>query len=90
MKSGVTEVGLVSLVGKIIGVGVHGCKKSEDYYNQGDAHFKKGENDRAIADFTNAIEMNLRFANAYYYRGWRTFVRANMTRPSQTTPRPLR
>jgi len=69
MKSGVIKVGLVALVGTIIGVGVYGCKKSEDYYNRGDAHFKKGETDLAISDFTKAIEMNPRFANAYYYRG---------------------
>ena len=69
MKSGVTKVGLVALVGTMITVGVYGCKKSEDYYNRGDAHFKKGENDLAISDFTKAIEMNPRFANAYYYRG---------------------
>ena len=70
---------IVALVGAIIGVGGCGCKKSEydykkykksrDYYNQGDAHFKKGETDLAISDFTKAIEMNPRFANAYYYRG---------------------
>lgn len=66
MNSGVIKV---AIVGAIIGVGVHGCKKAEDYYNRGDAHFKKGETDRAILDFTKAIEMNPRFANAYYYRG---------------------
>jgi len=69
MTSGVTKVGLVALVGTIIGVGVYGCKKSEDYYNRGVARFKKGENDRAISDFTKAIKMNPRFGMAYYYRG---------------------
>ncbi|MGB2862631.1 MAG: tetratricopeptide repeat protein [Sedimentisphaerales bacterium] len=69
MSSGVIKVGLIALVGTMIGVGVHGCKNSEDYYNQGDAYFKKGENDRAIAAFTKAIEKNPGFANACYYRG---------------------
>ena len=69
MTSGVIKVGLVALVGTIIGVGLYGCKKSEDYYNRGIARSKKGETDRAISDFTKAIKMNPRFANAYYYRG---------------------
>ncbi len=68
-KSGVTKVGLVALVGTIIGVGMYGCKKSEDYYNQGVAHFEKGNRSLAISVFTKAIKMNPRFANAYYYRG---------------------
>jgi len=58
MKSGVIKVGLVALVGTIIGVGVYGCKKSEDYYNQGIAHFEKGNRGLAISDFTKAIEIN--------------------------------
>jgi tetratricopeptide (TPR) repeat protein len=63
------RIGLFAIIGAIIAVGVYGCKDSEDYYNRGDARFKKGETDRAIADFTKAIEKNPRFANAYYYRG---------------------
>jgi len=69
MNSGVIKVGLVALVGTTIGLGVYGCKKSEDYYNRGIARFKKGENDRALSDFTKAIKMNPRFGMAYYYRG---------------------
>ncbi len=69
IKSGVTKVGLVALIGTMIGVGVYGCKKSEDYYNQGIAHFEKGNRSLAISDFTKAIKMNPRFAMAYYYRG---------------------
>ena len=69
MKSGVTKVGLVALIGTMIGVGVYGCKKSEDYYNRGVTRFKKGENDRALSDFTKAIKMRPRFGMAYYYRG---------------------
>lgn len=60
---------IIALIGTIIGVGVHGCKKAEDYYNRGDARFKKGETDRAISDFTRAIEMNPKFAMAHFYRG---------------------
>ena len=60
---------IVALIGTIIGVGVYGCKESEDYYNRGVARFKKGETDRALSDFTKAIKMNPRFAMAYYYWG---------------------
>ena len=69
MTSGVLKVGLVALIGTLITVGVYGCKKSKDYYNRGVARFEKGENDRAISDFTKAIKMNPRFGMAYYYRG---------------------
>jgi tetratricopeptide (TPR) repeat protein len=68
MKNGLIKVNLITLI-LIIGTGVSGCKKAEDYYNRGDARFKKGETDGAIADFTKAIEKNPRFANACYYRG---------------------
>jgi len=57
------------LIGTIITVGVYGCKESKDYYNRGVARFKKGENDRAISDFTKTIKMRPRFGMAYYYRG---------------------
>jgi len=68
LTSSVIKVGLIALVGTMIGVGVYGCKKSKDYYNRGVARFEKGENDRALSDFTKAIKMNPRFAMAYYYR----------------------
>ncbi len=89
MKSGVIKVGLVALVGTIIGVGVYGCKKPEDYYNRGIARFKKGENDRALSDFTKAIKMNPRFGMAYYYRAMAYSRKKEYDQVSQTTPRPL-
>ncbi len=69
MNSGVIKVGLVALVGTIIGLGVYGCKESEDYYNQGVARLEKGEYDAAISDLTKAIKMRPRFALAHFYRG---------------------
>jgi len=69
MSSGVMRVSLAVLIAAVFGMCVHGCKDAKDYYNQGDAYFKKGETDRAITAFTKAIEKNPRFANAYYYRG---------------------
>ncbi len=71
---GVTKVGLVALVGTIIGVGVLGCKDSEEYYSRGVARLEKGESDAAISDLTKAIEMRPRFAIAHFYRG-RAYLR---------------
>ncbi len=62
-------VGLIALIGAIITVSVHGCKKDENYYNRGIARLEKGEHDLAISDFTKAIENNPEFANAHFYRG---------------------
>ena len=42
---------------------------AETYYNRGLAHSKNGELDKAIKDYTKAIELNPNFAEAYYYRG---------------------
>lgn len=41
---------------------------AETYYNRGLAHSKKGELDKAIADYTKAIELKPDFADAYYHR----------------------
>lgn len=69
MSSSIIRISLVALIAIVFSMCVHGCKDAKDYYNQGDACFKKGETDRAIAAFTRAIEKNPRFVNAYYYRG---------------------
>jgi tetratricopeptide (TPR) repeat protein len=68
MNSGVIKVVLVALTGTMITVGVYGCKEAKDYYNRGVVRFKKGENDRALSDFTKAIKKNPRYGMAYYYR----------------------
>ncbi|MDE0689339.1 MAG: tetratricopeptide repeat protein [Candidatus Poribacteria bacterium] len=47
---------------------------AETYYNRGLAHSKKGELERAIADYTKAIELKPDYADAYYSRGG-TFLR---------------
>ena len=83
-RSSVIKVGLVAIIGAIIGVGVQGCKKSEDYYNRGVARLDKREHDLAISDFTKAIEKNPRFANAYFYRGRAYLGKGEHTRLSLT------
>jgi tetratricopeptide (TPR) repeat protein len=39
-----------------------------DYHNRGNAYYAKSESDRAVADFTKAIEIDPIFAAAYYSR----------------------
>ena len=71
MGSGAMRISLIVLVGTMTGLGVHGCRESKSYrhyYNQGDAHFKKGETDQAIAAFTKAIKKRPRYGMAYYSR----------------------
>ena len=72
---GVIKVGLVALIGIIIGVGVHGCKESKDYYDRGSARLDKREHDSAISDLDKAIEFNPQLAVAYGDRALIYFVR---------------
>ncbi len=69
MRSGVTRLGLIALIGTMITVSVHCCKESKDYYDRGVARLEKREHDAAISDLTKAIEMRPRFAMAHFYRG---------------------
>jgi len=39
------------------------------YYHLGFAHSKNGELDKAIENYTKAIELKPDYAEAYYYRG---------------------
>ena len=41
---------------------------AETYYNRGLAHSKNGELDKAIEDYTTAIELKPDYADAYYRR----------------------
>ena len=42
---------------------------AESYNNRGNAWYQKGDYDRAIANYSNAIEINPSFAVAYGNRG---------------------
>ena len=44
-------------------------EKSDALINRGKAYDGKGDYTKAITDYTRAIELNGRYANAYYYRG---------------------
>ena len=40
-----------------------------DFYDSGCVHYRNGDYDKAIADYTKAIELNPDYAEAYYNRG---------------------
>ena len=42
---------------------------AEAYYNRGNAYEKKGQYDKAISDYSKAIEINPKYAKAYNNRG---------------------
>jgi len=42
---------------------------AQDYYNRGNAYYNKGNYDQAISDHNKAIEINPKYAKAYYNRG---------------------
>jgi tetratricopeptide (TPR) repeat protein len=50
-----------------------GCEEitenAKDHYNRGMFNWDLGEYDRAISDFTKALEIDQRYADAYYNRG---------------------
>ena len=41
----------------------------DTYYSRGLAHNKMGQYDKAISDYTKAIELNPKHADIYYSRG---------------------
>ena len=52
----------------------HNQECANTYYNRGLAHSKNGELDKAIKNYTKAIELKPDYADAYYNRGG-TFLR---------------
>ena len=43
---------------------------AEEANERGFSHAEKGDHDKAIADFTEAIRLDPKDADAYYYRGF--------------------
>src|SRR6476620_9951305 len=50
------------------------------YMNRGNAYDEKGDHDRAIADYTEAIRFNHRFVEAYDNRGFTYYLKGNYDR----------
>jgi len=49
---------------------LHDHDLAAEYYNRGIKYSSKGDYDRAIADYTEAIKLDPTFARAYYNRGF--------------------
>ena len=62
-------------------------RDAEAYKNRGNAYLAKADLDRAIADYTKAIEIDQKYAKAYYGRGIAYEARAIPTALSLTTRR---
>jgi tetratricopeptide (TPR) repeat protein len=79
VKRSVTAV-LISIVSIVVFPPSNGCTQSstikvdgekfdEEHFCRGNEYFDKGDYDRAIADYTKAIEINPNYAKAYNDRG---------------------
>jgi len=44
-------------------------KDDDAYYNRGNTYYDKGQYDKAISDYSKAVEINPKFADAYINRG---------------------
>lgn len=50
------------------------------YYNRGLAHYAKGDIDRAIADYNEALRLDPNYASAFENRGWAWIHKGNLDR----------
>ena len=58
------------------------------FNGRGNGHAGKGQPDRALEDYDQAIRLNPTYAEPYYNRGNVYLARASTTAPSRTTTRP--
>ena len=65
-------------------------RPSINYNNRGYAYRGKGDMDRAIADYTEAIRLDPKYAIAYYNRGEPTATKATRTVPLPTITEAIR
>ena len=59
------------------------------YYRRGLVYVGKGEHDKAIADYSEAIRLSPKFALAYNKRASPMLTKAISTMPLPTTPKPF-
>ena len=65
-----TLKGILLWSGMVVCLFLAGCQdKPVEHFNRGNAYGAKGYHDRAISDYTKAIEINPRYAEAYCLRG---------------------
>jgi hypothetical protein len=69
----------------LIALASSGSQDAIVYYGRGLAKSTKGDQDGAIADFSKAIDLNPKLAEAYLNRGL-----AKSTRETRTGPSPMR
>jgi tetratricopeptide (TPR) repeat protein len=78
----------------VVALFIFGCATSNEenhagaYYSQGVDWENKGDYERAIANYSKAIEIDPKLAEAYFGRGVHTSTKASMTMPSLTAARP--
>ena len=70
---------LLVLMGIVL---LSGCPSGQngDHFNEGTLHFEKGEYDKAISEYTKAIELDPRHDRAYNNRGIQYFVKKEYDR----------
>ena len=62
---------------------------AQSYFDKGNSFYNEGDFDKAIADYTKAISIDPKYAEAYYNRGQAYYRKKNMRRRLRITPKAL-